>query len=151
MYTDVDVFFLVVLLPGSMDYPTGERSLLLRDRKMHTNDSVLRRRYRHRSTSKTKARRHRSSDHGRKTCHRFPNSATPRPCLIAMRTCKKKRIEIKMEVGWNIVIGVFGILAVIGKCGELYYNSRRVSLPPPDDNPGDKRINVFKRENERFG
>ena len=43
---------------------------------------------------------------------------------------KKKRIEIKMEVGWIIVIGVFGMLAVIGKCGELYYNSRRVSLPP---------------------
>ena len=38
-----------------------------------------------------------------------------------------------MQVGWIIVIGVFGMLAVIGKCGELYYNSRRVSLPPPDD------------------
>ena len=30
-----------------------------------------------------------------------------------------------MEFGWIILIGFFTILAVIGKCGELYYNSSR--------------------------
>ena len=30
-----------------------------------------------------------------------------------------------MEVGWIIIIAIFGTLAVVGKCGELYYNSHR--------------------------
>jgi len=46
------------------------------------------------------------------------------------RMCKKKRIEKKMEVGWIIVIGVFGMLAVIGKCGELYEFPPRLASSP---------------------
>lgn len=34
-----------------------------------------------------------------------------------------------MEIGWIVVIGALVILSVVGKCGELYHNNSRNSLP----------------------